>query len=225
MASRHRRTNRDILLDKITELSAKGEAFVPNKAVREALDWDDDHYWRVRQELIDEGRVVARRGKGGTVNLTDEPGAHTVSMFISYSHADMDFKNQLLNHLEPLNRSGLVEIWHDGEIPAGKDFDKTIAAHLEKANVIVPLVSADFLRSIYCYQVELENALQRQGRGQAEVIPVILRNCQWRQTVIGKLLALPTEGRPVASWPDRDDAWTNVADGIQKAVRELRDKT
>ena len=92
MASRHRRTNRDILLDKITELSAKGEAFVPNKAVREALDWDHDHYWRVRQELIDEGRVVARRGKGGTVNLTDEPGAHTVSMFISYSHADMDFK-------------------------------------------------------------------------------------------------------------------------------------
>ena len=225
MASRHRRTYRDILLDKITELSQKGESFVPNKSIRESLGWDEDQYWRVRQELINEGRVVAQRGQGGTVNLTDAPGASSVSLFISYSHADLSFKTQLAQHLEPLRHSGLVATWHDGKILPGKDVDRAIATHLQKADVIIPLVSADFLSSIYCYEVELQVALGRRARGEAAIVPVILRSCLWNKTPLANLLALPTDGKPITLWPDRDEAWTIVADGIQKAVRELRERT
>jgi hypothetical protein len=219
-----RRTYRDILLDKITELSESGQYFVPNKTMREALGWDDDRYWRIRQELLDEGRVVARRGQGGAVNLTDAPGASAVSVFVSYSHADVAFKNQLLKHLEPLRRSGLVDAWQDGEIKPGGDIDKAIAAQLQKANVIIPLVSVDFLGSIYCYQVELETAFERRAKGEADIVPIVLRSCLWRQTPLGKLLALPTDGKPIALWSDQDEAWTVVAEGIMRVVRELREK-
>ena len=219
-----RRTYRDILLSKISEFSNEGENFVPNKTIREALGWDDDRYWRIRQELLDEGRVVARRGQGGSVNLTDAPGASTVSVLVSYSHVDVAFKNELLKHIEPLKRSGLIDTWHDGLIKPGDHIDDAVANELQKASVIIPLVSVDFLSSIYCYQVELETALERRAKGEAEVVPVVLRSCLWKQTPLGKLLALPTDGKPIALWSDQDEAWTVVADGIMRAVRELREK-
>ena len=83
------------------------------------------------------------------------------------------------------------------------------------------MVSADFLASDYCYDIELKRALERQDAGEACVIPVILRACDWKGASFGKLQALPKDAKPVNSWSDRDEAFFDVARGIRKAVEEL----
>ena len=84
------------------------------------------------------------------------------------------------------------------------------------------LVSADFVASDYCYDVEMKRALERHDAGKARVIPIILRAVDWHSVPLGKLQALPKDGKPVTLWPDRDSAWNDVATGIRKVVEQLR---
>jgi hypothetical protein len=57
-------------------------------------------------------------------------------LFFSYSHRDCDFRDELENHLAALKREGVIEIWHDRKIGAGKEFDNEISQHLEEAEII-----------------------------------------------------------------------------------------
>ena len=139
-------------------------------------------------------------------------------LFFSYSHRDEDLRDQLEVHLAMLKREGAIESWHDRKIPAGDEFDRTIDAKLEEADVILLLVSADFLASQYCYDVEVQRAMQRHGEDSARVIPVILRPCDWKNAPFGKLLVAPTDGRPVTKWPDRDEAFLDVVQHIRDAL-------
>lgn len=117
-----------------------------------------------------------------------------------------------------LRRQGLVEIWHDRRIVAGNDLDGTINEHLEGADIVLLLVSPDFLASTYCYEREMARALERHAAGEARVIPVILRPCDWMHPPLNRLTATPTDGRPVTKWPDKDDAMLEVAHAIRTAV-------
>lgn len=139
-------------------------------------------------------------------------------VFFSYSHADEDLRDQLQKHLAVLKREGLISTWHDRRILAGDDLDGTIQRSLEEADVVLLLVSPDFLASGYCYEVEFQRALERHNQGLTRVIPIILRPCDWQSTPIGKLLALPRDGRPVVSWPDIDDAFLDVTKKIREYV-------
>jgi hypothetical protein len=134
-------------------------------------------------------------------------------------------REQLDRHLASLKREGLIDVWHDRRIPPGAEWKGQIHQNLETAELILLLVSADFLPSDYCTDIEARRALQRHAAGQARVIPVILRPCDWHNSEIGKLEALPTDGRPVTSqdW-DLDAALTAVAQGIRRAVKELQDR-
>jgi tetratricopeptide (TPR) repeat protein len=78
--------------------------------------------------------------------------------------------------------------------------------------------------SDYCYGIEMQRALERHDLGEARVIPVILRHVYW-QGVLGKLQALPTDARPVKSWPDLDEAFYNVTEGIRKVIVEITPKS
>ena len=140
------------------------------------------------------------------------------SVFFSYSHKDEELRNTLEAHLAPMRRAALITTWHDRRIPAGGEWDHAIHGELEKANVILLLVSADFLNSDYCWGVEVTRAMQRHEAGSAQVIPVILRPCDWHDTPFGKLQALPTDGRPVVSFPDQDEAFLKVVQGIRAAL-------
>ncbi|MDQ3959532.1 MAG: toll/interleukin-1 receptor domain-containing protein [Pseudomonadota bacterium] len=97
-----------------------------------------------------------------------------------------------------------------------------IDENFQHPDLILLLVSADFVASDYCYEIEMRAALKRHEKGEAKVVPIILRACQWRHTLFGKLQALPKDGKPVTSWPNRDEAWTDVAEGIKKTVEEIR---
>lgn len=142
-------------------------------------------------------------------------------LFFSYSHKDEALRDQLEVHLSMLKREGLLETWHDRRIIAGSNLDPAIRAELDHADIVLFLVSPDFLASNYCYEEEATHAMQRHEQKSARVIPVVLRPCEWHQAPFGKLLAAPTDGRPITKWPDRDDAFLDVTRAIRRAVGEL----
>ncbi|MGI8996482.1 MAG: tetratricopeptide repeat protein [Pyrinomonadaceae bacterium] len=146
----------------------------------------------------------------------------TVEVFFSYSHKDEELRDQLASHLAMLQREGVIESWHDRQILAGAEWDGQIDEHLNSADVILLLVSADFLKSKYCYDIEVKRAMERHEAGAACVIPVIVRACDWNGAPFGKLQALPKNARPVRKWRDRDEAFLDIAQGIRKAVKEFK---
>lgn len=145
----------------------------------------------------------------------------TLLLFCSYTHEDEEHKSALDKHLSTLKRLGLIRMWHDREITAGNNWEKEIDTNIMKADVVLLLVSADFLASDYCYGVELKAALTRHNNGKARVIPIIVRAVDWTSTPIEKLQALPKDAFPITSWSNRDEAWTDVTKGIRKAVEEI----
>ena len=118
----------------------------------------------------------------------------------------------------------MIDEWHDRRIGAGQEWAGAIDEHLNSADFVLLLVSADFLASDYCYDLEMTRALERHDAGDACVIPVILRSVDWRGAPFAKLQALPRDAKPVTSWPDRDEAFTDVARGIRQVVEDLRNR-
>lgn len=141
-----------------------------------------------------------------------------VSLFFSYSHRDEDLRDRLEVHLAMLKNQGVIETWHDRRITVGDEVDAAIDANLASADIILLLVSPDFLASKYCYSVEARAAMERHAAKTARVIPVILRPCEWRETPFGKLLAAPSDGRPVTKWPDIDEAFLDITQKIRAAA-------
>jgi hypothetical protein len=117
-----------------------------------------------------------------------------------------------------LKREGTIETWHDRRITAGDEFAGVIDKRIEEAHLILLLVSADFLNSNYCYDVEMKRAMERHAAGEARVIPIILGHCDWHPAPFGKLLAAPKDGKPIVSWPDLDEAFVDVVRQIRSAL-------
>ncbi|MGD1209824.1 MAG: toll/interleukin-1 receptor domain-containing protein [Candidatus Acidiferrales bacterium] len=145
-----------------------------------------------------------------------------VEVFVAYSHVDEPLRDELGKHLKPLEREGVICVWHDRRIGAGTDFGAGIDQHLGSCRLVLLLISADFISSDYCYGKEMTRALERHDAQSARVIPVILRPADWEQMPFAKLLALPTDGKPITTWDNRDKAFLDVARGIRRAVNEVR---
>ena len=131
-------------------------------------------------------------------------------------------RNELEIHLAMLNRNGLLRAWHDRRITAGKELDHQISQHLEAADVILLLLSPYFLASDYCYEREAGRALARHEEGSAVVIPVILQPCDWQESPFRKLRATPTDGKPIAKFPNVHDAFLEVVRDIRAAAAALK---
>jgi hypothetical protein len=141
-----------------------------------------------------------------------------VKAFISYSHKDEALRKELESHLAMLQRSGVIEMWHDRRIIAGSNLDSAISEQLESAQIILLLISADFLASDYCYDIEMGRAMEKHHDGSAAVIPVILRPCDWYSSPFGKLLATPQDGKPVTMFGNQDEAFTDIAKSVRLAA-------
>ncbi len=149
-----------------------------------------------------------------------------IDIFIAYSHNDVHYKDELKKFLRPLLRENRISMWDDFDIEAGQDWDAKIKERLYGADIMLLLVSADSLASDYFYGKEVAVSLERHARGDAIVVPVILRHCDWTETPLGALEALPEKGRPVVEWPTRDQALTDVVARLRRVVEglELRRK-
>src|SRR4051794_33275351 len=109
-----------------------------------------------------------------------ESSERALELVVSYSHKDEALKNELLVHLSTLRRQGIVRDWHDRDIDARTEWKTEIDSHFKPADIILLLVSPDFINSDYCYETEMQKALERRNAGECRVVPVFLRACDWK---------------------------------------------
>ena len=147
-----------------------------------------------------------------------------LEVFYSYAHKDERLRQRLETHLSTLLQQGLIAPWHDRNISAGTDWEREIDAYLNSAQLILLLISPDFIASTYCSSIECKRAMERHLAGEARVIPIILRPTDWQGVQFERLQALPTNAKPITTWPNRDQAFLAVARGIREAVEELQGK-
>jgi TIR domain/CHAT domain len=170
---------------------------------------------RIRETSMSDGTKAAPPS-ASTANTTGP-----IRLFYSYSHKDEALRDKLEEALTLLRRQGLVAGWHDRRIGAGDHWKGEIDRNLKESHVILLLVSFSFIASDYCWDIEVKQAIERDKRGEAKVIPVILRSCDWQEAPFGKLQCLPKDGKPIMTWTNKDKAWTDVAKGIRKAVEAM----
>ncbi|MDJ0717126.1 MAG: SUMF1/EgtB/PvdO family nonheme iron enzyme [Prochloraceae cyanobacterium] len=147
--------------------------------------------------------------------------SESVKLFISYSHRDEPLRQQLDKHLAPLKGQKVIEAWHDRQIQAGMNWADQIDNNLKQADIILLLVSPDFVVSNYCFNIELKEAMKRHENGEAIVVPVILEPCDWSWLPFSKLQAFPKDAKAIATWENKNEAFLDVAKGIRKVAQDL----
>ena len=143
-------------------------------------------------------------------------------VFLSYANEDDKYRDELEKHLSALIRQNIISAWHDRKLYGGENWDIRIKEQLETTKLFLFLVSADFLASDYCMNIELPYANKRTLDGFSSLVPIIVRPADWEETLLGQYQALPEKAKAVTIWENRDEAWTSVAKGIRRSVRELR---
>ncbi len=157
-------------------------------------------------------------------------------IFISYAHKDEDYKDELITHLAALKNQGFIEAWHDREIEAGL-WDDQIKEAMEKADIFLLLITANFLNSKYISEIEITKAYQKHKAGTAKIFPVICSSCLWElqpvteedyelhpvykremKVWLGKFAHFPKDGKPIAGWENKDQAYLNVMESLLKEV-------
>ena len=146
-----------------------------------------------------------------------------LKLFISYSHIDQELLDRLHKHLAQLQRDGTISEWYDREIHAGGNINKEIEAALERADTFLACASPDYIASNYCYERELERALEREKTGELTVVPIIFEPCEWLETPLANFKALPTDGKPVVEYTNQNLALLEVATELRR-LASLRTK-
>ena len=197
-------------------------------AIRRMREVHDDNLYRRLPEnsflqMIAEGEhfreSIQERQWDRTIDSRSQ--SRGIEVFCAYSHKDEGLREQLENHLSSLRRRGIIEVWHDRRIGAGGEWDREIHEHLNTSDMILLLISSDFLASDYCYNVEMNRAIERHDAEEACVMPIILRPVDWEEESISRLQALPIDATAVTLWENQDEAFTNIARGIKRAVKDL----
>ncbi len=147
----------------------------------------------------------------------------SLSVFISYSHKDQALRDELEVHLSTLKRLKIISSWYDGDIIPGTEWEVQILEHLKSAQIILLLLSADFIASDFCYSIEMKEAIARHEAGESYVIPILLRPTDWKGTPFARLKMLPTDAKAVTRWPTHDDAFEDIVRGIRKVLGHLTD--
>lgn len=175
----------------------------------------EDEYYRVCRQCMKTSRAKAQ-----FCSHCGQPLPKEVEIFLSYAREDQKLLNELLKHLAILKRTGMAILWQDQDISAGTVWRKTLDKHMDTADIILLLISSDFIASDFCYSIEMQRAMKRHARHEACVIPVILRATDWHDAPFTILQALPKNAKPVVSWSNKDEAFLSVAKGIQGVIKE-----
>lgn len=157
---------------------------------------------------------IEKKGIFVMMQTVQEP----LKVFISYSHKDKRLKDKLITHLNALIRQKYISLWYDNMILPGKEIDEEIRAALQSSQIVLLLLSADYLTSNYCYQEEMEEAMNLRKEKKLVVIPIMLREVDLTGTPIDKIMSLPEDRKAVTQFRNEDVAFKNVADGIRKVV-------
>ncbi len=141
-------------------------------------------------------------------------------VFVSYARIDEPHRVRLDVHLAPLVREGLIELWSDRAIAPGSDWERDIAQELGGADIVLLLVTPDFVASVYCFERELAEALRRHEEEGVRILPVFVKSVDLENMPFGKFQGLPMDRRPISTWADADEAWLQVAKGVRTVVED-----
>ena len=158
-------------------------------------------------ELVESG---AAAGSGGLCRV-----------FVSYSHRDEGERVRLDVHLAPLAREGLIDTWCNRVITPASDWERDIESGLASADIVILLVTADFVASAYCFETELAEALRRHHDEGVRILPVLVKPVDFAHMPFGRFQALPRDLRPVSTWENADAAWLEVALGVRALVEDV----
>ncbi|MFH0733038.1 MAG: COR domain-containing protein [bacterium] len=169
--------------------------------------------------LLDEIFIPVKKGSKFTIQNV-KSGLKPTKVFISYSKSDILMKEELIKHLQPSIDCDEIEIWSDNMLELGSEWDEKIRTKLEKSDLVLFLVSSDFIATKYIKEVELKNTLNRyeEDKNSVNICPIILRPCNWEKTVLGKFTAFPFKGEPVTEWLNKDKAYLNIVNSIEKLL-------
>jgi hypothetical protein len=165
--------------------------------------------------------MPAPRSPAPAPATAEAPPAHdAIDLFYSCAPRDEPLREELAKHLCLLESRG-VRSWHERSIRPGESYKEQIEAHLDRAHIVLLLVSADYIASDH-HRAEMARALERHAAGHCKVIPVLLRPVAgWENAPFGGLAPLPRNRRPVTdteAWRTPDDAFADVAAGLEEAL-------
>ena len=144
-----------------------------------------------------------------------------VNIFYFYDSADRGLRDELDKHFSNFKRQGLITTWDDREITLAYRVT-AIEEHVNEAHIILFLLSPDFMASDYAERAEVQRVLKRHEAGEAHVIPVLLRPVHLDNSLFAKFQVLPSDGKPVTTWSNRDKAFFNISDNIRKVAMQIR---
>lgn len=141
-----------------------------------------------------------------------------MKIFISYSHADTDLKDKFLIHFQPIAIHHEFQIFHDDMIDAGEHLDDTIRQHLAAYDIIIFLISPEFLSSNYCTNIELQHALDNKRR----IVPILIRSCSWKYSKLSNLKIIPRDAQPISESKNSDKAWSECCEHIAEIAKKIK---
>ncbi len=215
----------------ITGLDPKAELWV---ATDGGADWMSLDTLRADEAQRRQSYLNTRQGSVEVAPTTElnrisalaarDPWSWKARVFVSYCSKDRRFKDELLMRLRQLQRAeGLIELWHDGLIAPGDEWDDTIRDELANSDIVLLLVSNHFLDSAYIRGVEVQRAVERANRGEARLVPIVLEHCLWTHEPFGRFNALPRKGEPIRDSKPQRNAWEAVRAELGQLVKALRD--
>lgn len=145
-----------------------------------------------------------------------------LNVFISYSHKDERYREQLEVHLKLLERQRIITTWSARQILPGDLYADAVHSSLESADIILPLISSNFISSNYCYDIEMQKALEKHRDNESWFIPIILRDCDWKHSPFAKFEVLPKGGKPINRWTTTDAAWSDIIAGLRRVAEHLQ---
>lgn len=149
-----------------------------------------------------------------------------IKIFIAYSREDQQILKVLRKNLRVLERTQNVTVWYDGEIEAGSDWEQQIKNNLHAADIILLLVSENFIASDYCYDKEMNEALSLHDQNKVRTIPIIAKECLWQRMPFARLQALPEDGKPLTSkdWDSPNKPYLQVVIQLELITKDIRSK-
>ena len=150
--------------------------------------------------------------------------ATPAKVFISYSHKDEEFKDELVTMLAGLQRRGVIDAWQDRCIEEGDEWYQGIQAAMQDCDLAVLLISANFIASRFIQDEELPGLLRHHMGEGLRVVPVIVKPCLWQsEPMLKDLQVLPRDGKPVIRFSrengERDQVWADIAMTIEKRAK------
>ncbi|MEM9544953.1 MAG: leucine-rich repeat domain-containing protein [Bacteroidota bacterium] len=224
-------------------LSVDGDYFISLEHVKEAFD-EGKNKSVITAETLDEDEKKYKQLKRHHFNAfmpKDFPQPKKV--FVSYAHDDIHYRKELQKYLINLEREDKIEIWQDGQIEPGEDWDAKILSKLKEADWVIMLVSQNFIASNYIYEKELQTALEKVGEKEGtRIIPILIANCDWKNwkalpkgvakemqkgnhdlTNVSAFSFLPMNDehrvQPIKKWQDAEDAWTRIVEKLRDLLK------